>query len=158
MPRITAILQTHNDALRVGRALETLHPCDEILIIDRSSTDHTVRIAREWGCRIYESKSSVADAALIAKHDWLLFLNPTESITEGLEATLFEWRIRPLEDVRTIPACSISVRQETPSGWSDGTPETRLIPKTWSQWAGLMPASDPQSLLLQGDLLRFLTP
>ena len=158
MPRITAILQTHNDALRVGRTLETLHPCDEILIIDRDSTDRTVPIAREWGCRICGSKSSAADAALIAEHDWLLFLNPTESITEGLEATLFEWRIRPLENVRTIPACSISVRQETLSGWSDGTPETRLIPKTWSRWAGLMPASDPQSLLLQGDLLRFLTP
>jgi hypothetical protein len=117
-----------------------------------------VRIAREWGCRICDSKISIADAAASAKNDWLLLLNPTESITEGLEATLFEWRIRPIEEVRTIPACSISVRQETPSGWSDGSPETRLIPKTWSQWAGVMPASESQSILLQGDLLRFLTP
>jgi len=158
MPRISAILQTHNDALRVGRALETLHPCDEILIIDRDSTDRTVGIARDWGCRICASMVSVADAAASAQHDWLLLLDPTESITEGLEATLFEWRIRPLEEVQTIPACSISVRRETASGWSDGRPETRLIPKTWNRWVGVMPASDPQALLLQGELLRFLTP
>jgi hypothetical protein len=101
---------------------------------------------------------SVADAAASAQHDWLLLLDPTESITEGLEATLFEWRIRPLEEVQTIPACSISVRRETASGWSDGRPETRLIPKTWNRWVGVMPASDPQALLLPGELLRFLTP
>jgi glycosyltransferase involved in cell wall biosynthesis len=158
MPRISAILQTHNDALRVGRTLETLHPCDEILIIDRDSTDRTVRIARDWGCRICDSNRSVADVAATAKHDWLLLLNPTESITEGLEATLFEWRIRAMEEVQTIPACSISVRHEIASGWSDGRPETRLIPKTWNRWADLMPAPDPQALLLEGDLLRFLTP
>jgi glycosyltransferase involved in cell wall biosynthesis len=158
MPRISAILQTHNDALRVGRTLETLHPCDEILIVDHDSTDRTVRIARDWGCRICDSNFSVADAAASARHDWLLLLNPTESITEGLEATLFEWRLRPVEEVRTIPACSISVRHETASGWSDGRPETRLIPKTWNRWMGLMPSSDPQALLLEGDLLSFLAP
>ena len=158
MPPISAILQTHNDELRLGRALETLHPCDEILILDHGSVDQTLRIAREYGVRICASPMRIADAATSAQHDWLLFLKPTESITEALEATLFEWRLRPLEDVRRIPACSVAVRQESDAGWCSPHPETRLIPKTWTRWQDAMPASDPQSFLLQGDLLQFLLP
>jgi hypothetical protein len=158
MPLISAILQTHNDELRLGRALETLHPCDEILIIDHGSVDQTLRIARDYGVRICASPTRITDAAASARHDWLLLLKPSESITESLEATLFEWRLRPLEDVRAIAACSIAVRQESGGGWSDAQPETRLIPKTWTRWQGAMPAPDPQALLLQGDLLQFLMP
>jgi hypothetical protein len=33
MPKITALLHTHNDALRLGRALDSLRPCDEVLVI-----------------------------------------------------------------------------------------------------------------------------
>ena len=158
MPPISAILHTRNDELRVGRTLETLHPCDEILVIDHGSTDRTVLIARDYGSHIFDSGVSVSEAAKTARHHWLLFLKPTESITEGLEAALFEWRLRPLEDVQAIPACSVSVRQETSNGWSEARLETRLIPKARNLWEGTMPASDPQALLLQGDLLRFLKP
>ena len=158
MPPISAILHTHNDELRVGRTLETLHPCDEILVIDHGSTDRTVLIARDYGSRICDARASISDAATSAQHDWLLFLKPTESSTEGLEAALFEWRLRPLEDVRAISACSVSVRQETRNGWAEGRLETRLVPKAWNRWEGMMPTTDPQALLLQGDLLLFLIP
>ena len=47
MPSITALLHTENDALRLGRALETLYTCDDILIVDYGSRDATVRVARE---------------------------------------------------------------------------------------------------------------
>ncbi len=52
MPPITAFLHTHNDARHLGRALESLRPCDEILIIDHGSTDSTLRVAREYGAAI----------------------------------------------------------------------------------------------------------
>ena len=32
MPKFTALLRTHNDALRLGRALQSLRPCDEVLV------------------------------------------------------------------------------------------------------------------------------
>ena len=37
MPPFTALLHTHNDALRLGRALETLFAGSEILIVDHHS-------------------------------------------------------------------------------------------------------------------------
>jgi glycosyltransferase involved in cell wall biosynthesis len=37
MPQLTALIHTHNDELRLGRALESLRPCDELLIFDHGS-------------------------------------------------------------------------------------------------------------------------
>ena len=52
MPKFTALLRTHNDALHLGRTLESLRPCDEVLIIDDCSEDDTTRVAREYGAVI----------------------------------------------------------------------------------------------------------
>jgi glycosyltransferase involved in cell wall biosynthesis len=56
MASITALLHTHNDALRLGRALETLYACDEILLVDHGSRDDTVRIARQYGAKVVEAR------------------------------------------------------------------------------------------------------
>ena len=52
MPKLTALIRTSNDAVRIGRALESLRPCDEFLIIDDGSNDETARVAREYGARV----------------------------------------------------------------------------------------------------------
>src|SRR5271166_4287809 len=81
MPPITALLHTSNDALRLGRALETLLPCAELLIVDHGSTDATLRVARAYGARLLG-----ADGLAAAKHyleraasDWIFCLDPSES-------------------------------------------------------------------------------
>lgn len=157
MPPISAILHTHNDELRIGRLLQTLHPCDEIVIIDHGSTDLTLRIAREYAARIFQADNPNEQFSL-ARHDWLFCVCPNESLSEGLEATLFEWRRRATAEVQCISAGALVPRAETPSGWTQGPPETRLVPKSWSQWQGQMPVHDSQAIVLQGDLLRFSLP
>ena len=160
MPPITAILHTCNDAERLGRALESLRPCDELVVIDRGSTDATVRVAREYGARVRSAQSTPSPASYLASalHDWVLYLLPSESLTEGLEASLYEWKLYQAGDVASIPACSAFVREETRGGWSEGRPSTRLIPKGWSDWDGDFPREVPNSTILQGDLLRFRLP
>jgi len=158
MPPISAILHTHNDELRLGRALETLHPCDEILIVDYGSTDLTLTIAREYGARILQPEESPSREAQLARNDWLFFLEPNESLSEGLEASLFEWRIRTFAEVQFVPAGAISSRVETASGWSPARSETRLVPKTWTRWQSWLPAHDAHAIVLEGDLLRFSLP
>jgi len=157
MPPISAIVHTHNDELRIGRLLQTLHPCDEILIIDHGSADHTLRIAREYSARIFQADSPTEHLSL-ARHDWLFCVRPNESLSEGLEATLFEWRYRATEEVQSVSAGSVVPRTETPSGWIQSLPETRLVLKTCPQWQDQLPAHDPQAVVLQGDLLRFSLP
>ena len=158
MPPISAILHTHNDELRLGRALETLHPCDEVLIVDHGSTDLTLTIARDFGARILEPEPSPFREAQRAHNDWVFCLQPNESLSEGLEASLFEWRARTMAEVQSILAAAISSRAETASGWSPAGSETRLVPKTWTRWQGRLPAHDPQAIVLEGDLLRFSHP
>jgi glycosyltransferase involved in cell wall biosynthesis len=158
MPSISAILHTHNDELRIGRALGTLHPCDEILIVDHGSTDRTLAIVRQYAARILRLEESPVDAIRHARHDWLLCLHPNESLSESLEATLFEWRHRSPAEVHAIVAGAIVIRTEAPSGWSPAGPETRLVPKTWTHWQGPLPVYDRQAIVLQGDLLRFRLP
>src|SRR2546429_9337423 len=51
MPSITALLHTENDALRLGRTLETLYPCDDVIVVDHGSRAGTVRPACQDGAR-----------------------------------------------------------------------------------------------------------
>ena len=163
MPPITALLHTSNDGLRLGRALETLLPCAEILIVDHHSTDDTLRIAREYGAHIFPVESSLnANHGLeLARCDWILCLDPAESLTEGLQATLFEWSVLPAQRVSHEPAFAVLVRRQTGIGedWlEEPARETRLVPRSWNLWQGRLPANRPHATLLEGELLRFAFP
>lgn len=164
MPPITALLHTKNDALRLGRALETLLPCAEFLIVDHQSADATVRIARQYGARIVSAKNPDAvDYLGLARHDWIFCLSPGESITEGLQASLFEWAASPADStadgISSQRSFSVSVREQIEAKWRDlPVSEPRLVPRTWTRWRGLLPASDPSAIPLEGELLRFALP
>jgi hypothetical protein len=164
MPPITALLHTTNDALRVGRTLETLLPCAEILIVDHHSRDSTQRIAREYGARIVsaENHQAASQYLAMARHNWILCIDPWECITEGLQASLFEWTVRASPEsigAGSALAYSLLVRKQTGEGWHElSAPETRLVPRTWTRWAGHLPASASFPILLEGELLRFNLP
>lgn len=159
MPPITALLHTANDALRLGRALETLRACEEIIVVDHDSSDATLRIAREYGAQVL-SKGGADPRTYLqsARYNWILCLEPMESITEGLEATLYEWR--STTDVDTnAPAFAVSIREETVDGWLElPAPQTRLVPRNWNRWNGHLPADDPFAIALEGTVLRFIFP
>ena len=157
MPPITAFLQTLNDACRLGRALESLRPCDEILIVDQGSSDSTLRIAREYGATIWNSgpNTSVPEHLARACHEWIFCLLPSETLTESLEATLFEWKLYTPGDVAQIPSAAVVVKDEAKNSGAETATSTRLVPKGWRRWDGPLPQPDPRSTLLQGDLLRF---
>jgi glycosyltransferase involved in cell wall biosynthesis len=152
MPKLTALIHTHNDELRLGRALESLRPCDELLILDHGSQDGTANVAREYGARLLPA----ADAGLgSAGHDWILCLLPTEALSEALEASLFEWK---MAEHAPASAFSLTVREQAGDQWLSHQPTTRLVNRQIRPWTGSLPADDPQAQLLAGDLLRFREP
>jgi glycosyltransferase involved in cell wall biosynthesis len=155
MPPITALLHTANDALRLGRALETTLPCQEIVVVDHGSSDATKRVALRYGARfVGADRRSTSDYAQLTRLDWILCLDPAESLTEALQATLFEWRSLPATEI-TTSAFNISVREKIGEICRQRpAPETRLIRRSWTSWDGLLPAFDPTLPLLEGDLLR----
>jgi len=160
VPAITALLHTRNDALRLGRCLETLQPCEHIVVMDHASSDLTVSIAREYGARVITSAPGANPAHYVRSADagWILCLDPHESISESLAASLFEWKLRD-KDALSAPAFSVFLREETAHGWVHVlVAQTRLVPPEWNRWNGFLPEADPSALALEGDLLRFAFP
>jgi hypothetical protein len=171
MTSITALLHTKDDALRLGRALETLYACDDILVVDHGSRDATVRVARAYGARIVDDRpgASLADylrsapataSPDVANPGWLLCLDPHESLSEKLAASLFEWKSDSFHvEGPTASAFSVFLREETAEGWLEvPAAQTRLVPQTWSLWKGTFPVHEPSAVALQGELLRFVFP
>jgi len=160
MPLITALLHTDNDALRIGRCLETLYPCDEIVVVDHGSRDGTVQIARAYGARIVAAAPGAVSVqySLPAATGWILCLHPRESLTESLAASLFEWK-SDQGAIRSPRAFSVFLREETAEGWIEmPVAQTRLVPQSWERWNGTLPVYDASSVVLEGELLRFAFP
>src|SRR5215475_6221298 len=157
MPPITAFLETCNDAQHLGRALESLRPCDEILIVDHGSTDATLRIANEYGATLHTSplNSPIADQLIRVRHSWIFCLLPTETLTESLEASLFEWKLYTPDEVAQVYSAAVVVKDEAKNKGTGTVTSTRLVPKSWTLWDGALPRHDPRSLLLEGELLSF---
>src|ERR1022692_407501 len=161
MPSITALLHTTNDALRLGRTLEMLLPCSEILIVDHHSADATRRIAREYGARVVAAVNRANPTYYLdlSRHDWIFCMEPGESINEGLQASLFEWTAQAQARVLADTAFYVFVREQTAESWLGlPAPETRLIPRNWTKWQGQLPAHEPSARALEGELLRFALP
>lgn len=155
---ITAVVHTHDDGLRLGRCLETLYPCDEILIVDHGSQDGTVRVAHEYAARVIAAKpeAAVEDLLRQARTEWIFCVDARESMSEALAASVYEWK---LDGARNIPAFSVFLREETEQGWiANPAAQTRLVPTNWKRWSGKLPVADPSAVALEGELLRFVLP
>lgn len=155
MPKITAVLHTHNDALRLGRALDSLRPCDEVVIIDESSEDGTVRVAQEHGARVESAIPGVTPGAYVmdATHPWILIVRPDEALSDDLEASLQEWKQR--EPNNGVACYKVSIREQKEDRWEQGQPAVRLVNRELVNWVGEMPPNQTCETTLQGDLLRF---
>lgn len=166
MAAITALLHTHNDNTRIGRCLETLYPCDEIVVVDHGSIDGTIQTAREYGARVVAGGAEASPDFDLRRvlGGWILCLDVHESLSESLAASLFELKSQfkpklPAGHSHLFPAFSVFVREETANGWvAYPTPKTRLVPQEWRRWEGRFPVSDPTASPLEGAILRFRFP
>jgi hypothetical protein len=163
MAKITALIHTCNDGERIGRALESLRACDEVLVVDHDSGDDTVERAREYGAAVTAAAPGVptGSAAIEVSHDWVLCLLPTEAVSEAMEATLFEWKdrteARP-DEAGAQNSFAFPLRAETADGWQELGTHTRLVHRKHKNWTGSLPADDPGAQVLAGHLLRFSKP
>src|SRR5437764_14604353 len=119
MPKISALIHTnHDDAHRLGRTLESLRCCDEILVVDHSPGKDTEKISHQYGATFKQSIVGVDDGAYAfdCRHDWIFCLLPNETVSEALEATVLEWKH---SDPEKIPGYAISIREQRQEGWQE---------------------------------------
>jgi len=87
---ISAVIITFNEETNIRRCLESIKWADEIVVVDSGSTDATLKICKEYGCRVfnhewegYARQKNFAVGSASAD-DWILSLDADEEVTPEL--------------------------------------------------------------------------
>ena len=92
--KLSAVILTRNEEKNIGRCLDGLKWCDEIIVIDDFSADKTTKIARSRGAKIFKRKLNNNFAAQRnfglekAENDWVLFVDADEVASPTLAANI----------------------------------------------------------------------
>lgn len=87
---ISAILITKDEESNISGCIASLAFCDEVVVVDGGSSDHTVRIARDAGAAVHviedwqgfgPQKQRALD---LASSDWVLSIDADERVPEAL--------------------------------------------------------------------------
>jgi glycosyltransferase involved in cell wall biosynthesis len=140
--RISAAIITYNEERNIARVIESLRCCDEILVLDSGSNDRTVEIATKLGARVVEASwhgyaAQKNIAAQLTANDWVLALDADESLSEALEAEI--WQIKksgPQFDGYTMPRLAQYLgRWILHGGWYPDR-KVRLFDRRKAKWVG----------------------
>jgi glycosyltransferase involved in cell wall biosynthesis len=140
--KISATIIALNEERRIARAIESLRCCDEIVVVDSGSSDRTVEIAGRLGARVADSPwlgyaGQKNYATQQASHDWILSIDADESLSEALEAEI--WQLKktgPQYDAYTMPRLAQYLgRWILHSGWYPDR-KVRLFHRARARWVG----------------------
>ncbi len=89
MEKITVTIITKNEAHNIERCLRSVEWADEIIIADSCSTDNTVAICDDYGCRVFSpewkgfgrTKQFCVDQAA---NNWILSIDADEELSPAL--------------------------------------------------------------------------
>ena len=140
--KISAAIITHNEELKIARAIESLRCCDEIVVIDSGSNDRTVELAQNHGARVIEThwRGYAAQknfASECCANDWVLSIDADEALSEALEGEI--WHLKkhgPQFDGYTMPRLAQYLgRWIMHSGWYPDR-KVRLFDRRKAKWEG----------------------
>lgn len=102
---ISVVINTYNASKYLARVLETAKGFDEIVVCDMESTDNTVAIAEEYGCKVvtfpkadHKSAEPARTFAIqSATSDWVLVVDADELIPQALHDYLYDFIKNPGE-------------------------------------------------------------
>src|SRR3954447_2353312 len=127
---ISVIILTKNEELDLPACLNSLTWCDDVHVLDSGSTDRTVNIARKFGARVsfnlFESVGKQRNFALDnldTLHDWILFLDADEVITDEFYAIMLKAINTVTNEVAGFYCCSKLMLDKTWLKYSDNFPK-----------------------------------
>jgi glycosyltransferase involved in cell wall biosynthesis len=94
-PSVSAIIVCYNEEHNIGRCLNSLCWCDEIVVVDSFSIDRTVEICRQFTNIIIQRewagyRDQKAFAHSKATKDWVLMIDSDEEVTPELKEEILE--------------------------------------------------------------------
>ncbi|MDI1235637.1 MAG: glycosyltransferase family 2 protein [bacterium] len=95
---ISVIIIAKNEADNLRISLPKLHWCDDIILINDQSTDGTVEVAEEFGCKIYNRVfdgfgTQKQFAVSKTKYEWVLNIDADEVISDALIAEILALKL-----------------------------------------------------------------
>lgn len=144
-PTISAVIIAKNEEKMIANCLDTLRWCDEMIVVDSCSEDHTPEIAQRAGARVFSAKDpTFADARNIGKQhassDWLLYIDADERLTPALKKEIQS--IVSLGNLHAFHAYSLSRNNIHYGKWMEhgGWQHDRVVrlfeKKHLSRWEG----------------------
>lgn len=95
--KISVVINTYNAELHLREVLESVKGFDEVVVCDMESTDHTLDIAKEYGCKVI--KIARGDFKIVeparniaiqsATYPWVLVVDADEIVTPELRDYLY---------------------------------------------------------------------
>ncbi|HEX5483572.1 MAG TPA: glycosyltransferase family 2 protein [Terriglobia bacterium] len=143
MPPISATIITRNEAANITRAIRSLAPvADEVIVVDAGSNDDTRQLAAAMGARVIERAwggfaSQKNFAAGQAQHDWVLSLDADEEMDATAQASIRAWK-NPQPEIygyRFARCARYLGRWIRHSGWYPDY-KTRLYNRHHGRWVG----------------------
>lgn len=100
--KISVVINTYNAEQHLQRVIDAVKDFDEVLVCDMESTDRTVSIAKENGCRVVtfpKAGHTIVEPAREfaiheAAHPWVLVVDADELVTPELRNYLYEQTAR----------------------------------------------------------------
>jgi len=140
MIQISVVIITFNEEKNIGRCLNSVKEiADEIIVVDSSSTDNTVAIAKQNNAKvIVRAFTGYADQKNFgtqqAAHNWILSLDADEELTPDLRQSIEEIKKGPQYNVYDVPRltnyCGKWIKH---CGWYPDK-QTRLYDSTKGKW------------------------
>jgi glycosyltransferase involved in cell wall biosynthesis len=92
---VTVVVLTLNEAVNIGRCLESLRWADQVVVLDSGSADGTVALAQSLGADVvtapwrgYGAQRELALRLEIVRHDWVYFVDADEWVSGQLAAEI----------------------------------------------------------------------
>jgi len=107
---LSALVTSYNEGALLPRCLEAVAFCDELIVIDVESSDDTAAVARAHGAEVVEhpwvpiAEAARVDVADLARHDWLLVVDPDEIVPPALAAEVVRLMPTLESDVAAVDA------------------------------------------------------
>ncbi|MCL0085272.1 glycosyltransferase family 2 protein [Thermodesulfovibrionales bacterium] len=143
MPKVPLSIAviTKNEEERLPDCLRSVSFADETVVVDSISTDKTVEIAKEFGCRVFvedwkgygpQRNSAIGKC----KHDWVLVIDADERVPLETKKAIFNILKNPTANAYNFPRKNFfRNRWIKHCGWWPDR-DTRLINKQYCKYEG----------------------
>lgn len=158
--KISAVILARNEEKNIRECLHSLSFCDEKIVIDDLSYDNTREIAKGMGAKVFERKlegdfASQRNYGLKkAKHEWVLFVDADERISENLAYEILNFPITKDTNGFYIKRTDFLWKKELNHGEPGNVRLLRFARKNNGIWEGKV----HETWKIKGEVLEFKNP